>query len=291
MWRHPASARWGAGLLDLLLPPACAGCGRATDLPLCDPCRRALAWIPTLACASCQMRAPLPGADCCGRCAPRPSPLDACTAACWFEDVAASWVRDYKYAEGGPAKAGVDRARMRALALALCERAPAEEPEWVIPIPLHRRRLRTRGFNPACGVARVIARERSLRLAPVALQRVRDTPSQTRLDRRRRGRNVRGAFRAPRPVPAHVWLVDDVVTTGATLEAAARALRRAGARRIVALCLARTPTEEGSQSLGSALAAPPLPTDSAITSRSRAVSTGFLKITPSRPSTRLRLMT
>jgi len=250
MWRpswpalSPAlsPARWGAGLLDLVLPPACAGCGEASSVPLCDPCRRGLAWIPGRACTSCQARAPLPGSDRCGGCALRPSPLEACTAACWFEDVAAVWIRDYKYGEGGPAKAGVDRARMRALAFALCQRAPAEAPERVVPVPLHRRRLRARGFNPACGVARVLARERGLRLAPLALERVRDTPSQTLLDRRGRVGNVRGAFRATRPVPGHVWLVDDVVTTGATLEAAARALRRAGARRIVALCLARTPT-------------------------------------------------
>jgi len=71
---------------------------------------------------------------------------------------------------------------------------------------------------------------------------VRDTPSQTGLDRRARARNVAGAFRVRRGarIPSRVWLVDDVVTTGATLREAARALRHAGARRIVAICVART---------------------------------------------------
>jgi predicted amidophosphoribosyltransferase len=80
---------------------------------------------------------------------------------------------------------------------------------------------------------------------PRLLARLRDTPSQTGLSRRARRRNVRGAFRALGPAPARVWLVDDVVTTGATLWEAARVLRRAGAREVVALCAARTPAPDG----------------------------------------------
>ncbi len=74
-----------------------------------------------------------------------------------------------------------------------------------------------------------------------ALRRLRDTPSQTGLDRRERRRNVAGAFRCRRRVARVVWLVDDVVTTGATLSECARVLRRSGARRVVGLCAARTP--------------------------------------------------
>ena len=109
---------------------------------------------------------------------------------------------------------------------------------------MHPRRLRGRGFNPAAVAARHAARALSLELRSTALQRVRDTPSQTGLGRRERRRNVRGAFRARGAVPERIWLVDDVVTTGATLEEAARALRRAGARQVVALCVARTPAGE-----------------------------------------------
>jgi predicted amidophosphoribosyltransferase len=77
----------------------------------------------------------------------------------------------------------------------------------------------------------------------LALARVRDTPSQTGLDRRARRRNVAGAFRLrTHALPRRVWLVDDVVTTGATLEAAARELRRGGATSVTALCAARTPS-------------------------------------------------
>ena len=80
-------------------------------------------------------------------------------------------------------------------------------------------------------------------MAPALLVRLRDTPSQTGLDAAARRRNVLGAMRARHSAPERVWLVDDVITTGATLREAARALRAAGARRVVALAAARTPRD------------------------------------------------
>lgn len=139
---------------------------------------------------------------------------------------------------------GRDRARLRALireSLAWCSLEP---PDCVVPVPLHRRRIAQRGFNPAVTLARELARTRGVPLAATALRRVRDTESQTGLGRAERRANVRAAFRARPGLPARVWLVDDVVTTGATLEECARALRRAGARQVVALCAARTPRQE-----------------------------------------------
>jgi ComF family protein len=120
-------------------------------------------------------------------------------------------------------------------------RAPGPHPGLVVPVPLHPRRLRERGFNPAGLLSRSVARVAESRAAPRALRRIRDTPSQTGLDRVARRRNVAGAFVCSTPPPRTVWLVDDVVTTGATLSECARVLRRHGARRIVAVCLARTP--------------------------------------------------
>ena len=124
---------------------------------------------------------------------------------------------------------------------ALLARATAElpAPDRVIPIPLHPRRLRARGFNPAGRLARSLARSRGLRFDPVALVRCRDTESQTGLSAAARRRNVAGAFVGTGRVPrGTIWLVDDVVTTGSTLEAAARALRREGGTRVIGVAAA-----------------------------------------------------
>ena len=108
----------------------------------------------------------------------------------------------------------------------------------VVPVPLHPRRLAERGYNQAALLARVVARERGLVSDPVALRRVTDTPTQTTLDREARADNVKGAFAARSDAPGRVLLVDDVVTTGATLLACAEAIRRGGGEVVGALVAA-----------------------------------------------------
>jgi ComF family protein len=234
------------GVLDLLLPPTCVACDAPGEALLCAGCAPRLPRIPPRRCVLCQELACAPGADRCAACAVRAAPLDACIAGCWFEADAAAWVRRYKYPPAAllGAGAGRDHARVRALLDLSLGWQALDAPDCVVPVPLHPARLRQRGFNPAARMARALAARWEAACAPAALERVRDTPSQTGLGRLARRANVRGAFRARGAVPPHVWLVDDVVTTGATLEACARALRRAGARRVVALCAARTPRGE-----------------------------------------------
>jgi ComF family protein len=233
------------GWLDLLLPPGCAGCAEPGDLALCRGCAARLPRIARGRCALCQQAGPAPGAPNCAACAARGSPLDACVAGSWFEGDAADWIRRYKYPPRGlPARAGQDRARLRALIRESLGWRVLAPPLCVVPVPLHRRRLAQRGFNPATLLARELARACGVPLAVSALRRVRETETQTGLGRAARRANVRGAFRARDGVPARIWLVDDVVTTGATLEECARALRRAGAREVAALCAARTPARD-----------------------------------------------
>ena len=109
----------------------------------------------------------------------------------------------------------------------------------MVPVPLHRRRLRRRGFNQAALVARVVARESGLPLALARLVRVRDTPSQGGLSPAGRMANVAGAFEARSVDGKRVVLVDDVWTTGATARACARALGVAGALSVRAFTIAR----------------------------------------------------
>lgn len=233
------------GLVDLLLPPTCAACGGPAEAALCARCHARLPRIPRGRCALCQQREAVGGGLRCFACTRRRGPLSLCVAGCWFEGDAARWIRAFKYPERQSLRADA-RACLRALALETLAHAPARDPDALVPVPLHGRRLRQRGFNPALGLARQIARERGLAVVPLALARVRDTPSQTGLSRTARRRNVRGAFRATGPFEGTLWLVDDVVTTGATLAEAARALRRAGARQVLALCAARTPAPAAS---------------------------------------------
>ena len=211
---------WQAAF-ELLLPPVCAGCGRGVaELPLCAGCR-----LPTA-----------------GVLGPAPPPLAAWCAATLHEGAGAEWVRRFKYPARG--LAGLDGAA-EAVALALMRelapRVPGAAPELVVPVPLHPRRLRERGFSPAALLARTLARAARAPFASSLLARVHDTPSQTELSRAARKHNVSGAFAAGAAAPARLWLVDDVATTGSTLAEAGRALRRAGAREVVGVCLAWRP--------------------------------------------------
>src|SRR5690606_6443743 len=137
-----------------------------------------------------------------------------------------------------------DLAAGRALAEAMAERfAPLPRPDALVAVPLHRARLRQRGYDQALELAKPLSRALGIPLPRDVLQRMRTTAPQSRLDATARRRNLRGAFVvAPgMPLPAHVALVDDVMTTGATLHAAAKALRRAGVARVDAWVCARVP--------------------------------------------------
>lgn len=226
----PALRALLAGACDLLWPPSCPGCGAwlppatARDAeadPLCGACLGPL---------SAPVRLALPDGP------------SACFAAAEFRGAAESWIVRFKYPPAGVP--GLDPGPGRAVA-ALVRRAaralPGPPPDRVVPVPLHPQRLRQRGFNPAAVLAVEVARARGGRLEPLGLVRTRDTPSQTGLDRRARRRNVTGAFAARSRCEGRVCLVDDVVTTGATLAACCRALEAAGASEVVAVCAAWTP--------------------------------------------------
>lgn len=194
-------------------------------------------------CAGCDRALPRQGVTPC----PSSSPLFAISAAAPYAGEIEGWVQRFKYPP--PGISGLDAGAACLLGSLLAEaaaRAPGPAPEALVPIPLHPARLRTRGFNPAAELAAPLARALGIPHARRLLERVRDTPSQTGLSRRQRRRNVAGAFRVcpGARVPARLWLVDDVTTTGSTLEEAARTLRQAGARHIVGLCVARTPAPD-----------------------------------------------
>lgn len=233
-----------AEVLELLLPRACARCGGAVvgSGAFCSSCDSAIPRLPTAGCRLCQISLST-ASDLCGACAHERLPLAQIAAEAPFAGEVAPWVHAFKYPRGG--LAGLDPrpgAALSALIADAARRLAGGAPDFVAPVPMHPARLRERGFHPAGELARAVAKTLGVPVDRRALRPLRATASQTGLDRRARRRNVEGAF-AARPGlrgVACVALVDDVVTTGATLAACARALRRAGVRRVVAVCAART---------------------------------------------------
>ena len=140
-------------------------------------------------------------------------------------------------------KFGADLAAGKWLALRLAERVrKLDRPDVLIAVPLGAARLRSRGFNQALEAAKVVGVELGIRVTVRGVERSRETAPQQSLGRGDRRANVRGAFRCARDLSgAHVAIVDDVVTTGSTIGALAEVLKGAGARRVGAWALARTP--------------------------------------------------
>ena len=218
-------------ILDLLLPPRCGAC-RSPGGWLCDRCRAAIRRLEEPLCARCG--AELESAGSCP-CRGRLRHLGRLRAAAAYEGPLERSIHRFKY-EGWRALAGP-------LASLLEDRLAVDGTPAlaVLAVPLHRRRQAERGYNQSELIARELARSLSLRMTGARLKRVRDTPPQVGLDRLRRRRNVVGAFVWEGP-PLHgepLLLVDDVATTGATLEACARALREAGSGAVTGIVLAR----------------------------------------------------
>ena len=217
-----------------LWPARCLLCnaGGALGQDLCVACAAALPWA-RLACPRCALPLSSP-ARACGACLRKAPLLDAAHAAFTYRPPIDRLLPRLKF--HGDLAAG--RLLAGAMAVAL---ADVDRPDALLPVPLARARLRQRGYDQALELARPLARALGLPLLPDGLQRTRNTEAQSRLDANGRRRNVRGAFQATRgaDLPDHVALVDDVMTTGATLQAAAIALRRAGVRRIDAWVCAR----------------------------------------------------
>ena len=217
-----------------LWPARCLLCnaGGAVGHDLCVACAASLPWA-RLACPRCALPLSSP-ARACGACLRKAPLLDAAHAAFAYRAPLDRLLPRLKF--HGDLAAGRLLAGARAVAF-----ADLAAPGALVPIPLSRARLRQRGYDQALELARPLARSLGLALLPDGLQRLRDTEAQSRLDAVGRRRNMRGAFATLRGVdlPDHVALVDDVMTTGATLHAAALALRRAGVRRVDAWVCAR----------------------------------------------------
>ena len=227
------SRRLSGVLLDLLFPQRCVGCQREGQL-LCCTCSSAAPRLQPPLCQHCGMT--WPGSSLCHACRTHPLKLDGLRSVFYFEGVIRQSIHHLKYSN----------LRALAMPLALLMREYLETVpfpgEILVPVPLHRRRLKERGYNQSALLAHELGRLANLPMLEGSLVRRRDTPPQARTtSAEERRRNVAEAFACAdlRLKGREVILIDDVATTGATLEAAAEALRNAGTSSVWALTLAR----------------------------------------------------
>ena len=238
-------ARWsGSAALDLLYPPSCAGCAAdldsVSDTPFCDRCLEQVEEFCGTNCARCG--APVAGGFRlvrCYRCEGTKLWFDETIALGAYEGPLRDWLLRLKHG------------RAEALAIALAdmiwtnfsERLAAIQPDVVVSLPMHWWRRLARGTNSPDLLAERLAGHLRAPLAPQLLRRTRHTPPQSSLPPSARADNVRNAFAVRGGYhlnAAHVLLVDDILTTGSTCSAAAKALKQAGAARVVVVVVART---------------------------------------------------
>jgi ComF family protein len=226
----------GVAVLDFALPPRCALCGAIVDQveSFCADCWTQVAFLGDGGCRTCGL--PLEGteAETCGACLAQPPRIARTRAAVAYDDISRRLVLSLKYGR----KVALARTMARYM-------SPLVEPggdRLLVPVPLHRSRLWQRGFNQSLIIARALSRRTGLELAPSLLARTRRTPPLQGMSARQRRRTVAAAFKVRESAGLSgrtIVLVDDVLTTGATAEACARALRKAGAARIELISWAR----------------------------------------------------
>lgn len=221
---------------EWLIPRSCVLC--SAEARRLDLCRRCVSVLPRIAhgCTGCGI--PIASGRLCAACLRRPHLFQRVCIPYRYEPPLSSLILRLKF------RRRIEiAAPLGGLLLQSVGALPAPPPDVIVPVPLHTARLRQRGFNQALEIARPLSVALGLPLAPRLVRRLRNTAAQSSLDdSAARRRNVRGAFEVDRRGCAritHVAIVDDVVTTGATVTEIARALRRAGIVRVDLWSLAR----------------------------------------------------
>jgi len=217
--------------VDGLLAQDCLLCGQASGSEiLCPSCRDDLPRLTAERCPGCAL--PTPGGETCGRCLSRPPHYDRTLAPFNYGFPADKLIQAFKY-EHRLALAPYFGRHLAECARDVCA-------DRIIPLPLHPKRLEARGFNQALELARPLAKALRLPIDTRSCQRIRHTPTQAALPWRDREGNIRGAFRCNGDLSGQrILLVDDVMTTGASLNECARTLKLHGASEVTLLVVAR----------------------------------------------------
>jgi ComF family protein len=234
-----------ASIVSFALPPRCPGCGsiEEQDDQFCITCWQALVFLTGPGCVSCNTPMLIGGQEC-APCMANPPKHDGVRAALAYGAASRAVVMKLKY--------GRRPGMARTIGALLERQLPGLEDALFAPVPLHRWRLWSRGYNQSLLIARRLPLKEKRQLLPDLLVRTRATPMLRGLGRLDRAKAVKGAF-ALNPKYREIvkgqviCLVDDVYTSGATVNACASALKRAGATRVIALCWARVLDEDQTQ--------------------------------------------
>lgn len=247
-----AWTRFKAELIELLLPACCLLCGQSCPHRLiCLACEGDLP-RNLEACRQCGLPGSWGTAQICAECLRHPPPWDQAVAALVYEYPIDHLVRRFKFHKDLACGRLLAEELARAVKARLAEALPASppaslpnltdpHPDLLVPVPLHFLRRWKRAYNQAELIAHELQRQCGIPLNSKVLKRVQATAAQSGLDRKARLKNLRNAFRCLPLDGAHVALIDDVLTTGATLQECARALKKAGARKVSVWVVARVP--------------------------------------------------
>jgi len=226
-----------------LFAPRCLLCDEAGQAPydLCNTCAATLPWLSKAGARCAQPLANKEGKPIvCGTCQQRRGPLQHTYAAFIYTDPINVLLRRFKFHHDLAAGRLLVNLMAPLMASVMQSLNPQDRPQAFVPVPLHLSRLRQRGYDQALELAKPLARYLHIPLLH-GLRRIRATQAQSQLDAATRKRNVHNAFVARGSLPAYVALIDDVMTTGATLQTAAHALQQAGVQRIDAWVCAHVP--------------------------------------------------
>ena len=232
----------GAGLYRRLIstvyPPRCVLCGSPglNDMDICEDCHHDLPWIES-ACLQCAIPLARHSGDQlkCGQCLRKAPLFDGSVSLFRYAEEAITLIHQLKFNE----KLAYSRLLGSMLADAI-DKNNIELPDCILPVPLYKKRLRQRGFNQSLELARPIANRFNIHVDVHSVKRVRDTQSQTGLDKKQRRINMRGAFHVVHTINAkHVAIVDDVVTTTSTTNELACILKKSGIERVDVWSIAR----------------------------------------------------
>lgn len=223
-------------ILNFFLPKLCLACGRlmTVDSRLCDYCAELLR-PNEKACIRCAL--PIENGDMCGTCLAFPPPFDFTLAPFFYKPPLSTWVLQLKFQHK------LKNAKILAEILSNQIKkhyAQKAMPNFIIPVPLHPKRLHERGFNQAIEIAKPIAKKYHMTISYEHFRRNKHTQAQSSLTARQRRINMSGAFILSRPFTAdHVAILDDVLTTGQTVRVFSQMLRQCGVKKIDVWCCAR----------------------------------------------------